>query len=572
MRYTWIFFIFILSFAVTMGQDDDTVPTLTPPTLVPTIEARVDDALASESAINRIQREGRVRVGILYNEPPFGELALNGEIIGFDADLSRLLAETWSVELELVQVTRQNAYDMLRAGRVDLLIAAQVHRREMDGFVEFSHTYYVGAQVMMTRADDPAEALVNMVGRRIGYVPVTAGERALLEWEMKAGIQLNKQPYLTLDRAYVALVAGEIDGVVASRERLRMIVTQPDLVKYLAESIAPEPYAIVFNRQDAPLRNLVNRTLQYLSQTDALDNLYSTHFPANSNSAETIYEWSNIGDSAPKLNDYAAQISYPPQYVLPRLLSGERIRVVVAILPPDASESARRVDQVNRQLLDNLQARWGAVMEILTTSENPLELIVRGEADLAIGVAPDWTWADRVDFSIPYFQHGDRLMVPSNRDIRGFNELRNRWVAIMSSDEGAEARAIEWAESINAQINIYRTQEEDVANAILEERNADVAYGDSLKLIPILDANPNRFVLTKTDDGRPRWYSRSYMALATPPNDLDFRLLVDYTLQEMSLDGTLTAILQPIMLPDEGMALDYWPGSDTFYGLDLGGR
>ncbi len=563
----------LLGYGFVIAQEGDSAPTLTPPTLVPTPLSNVTDALLTESAVARIQRDGLVRVGVLYNAPPFAELSLSGEVIGFDADLARLMAETWGVDYQLLQVTRQNAHHMLQSGVVDFLLAAQVHRREWDSVIEFSQTYYIGAQVMMTRADDPAEALANMVGRRIGYVPVTAGEKALSEWETKAGIQLAKQPYLTLDRAYVALVAGEVDGVVASQERLRILVTQPDLIKYLAEPLAPEPYAIAFNRQDVPLRNLINRTLQYLARTEALDTLYVTYFPASPNAAETVIQWGDVGDSAPQPSDFSPEISYPTQYILPRVLSGGSIRVAgVSDLAPDASESARRVHNVNRQVLEAFRARWGVSVEFVSDGGNPLEMVARGSADMALGVAPSWEWANRVDFSMPYLQHGDRLMVPVNRDIRGFNELRNRWVAIMLTDDDAEERALAWAESINARINIYKTREEDVAFAILEERNADVAYGDSLKLIPILDANPNAFVLTKAEDGQPRWYSRAYMAVAVPRNDVDFRLLVDYTLQEMSADGTLSAILRLVSLPDEPFRLDYWPGPNAFYGLDLTGR
>jgi ABC-type amino acid transport substrate-binding protein len=124
-------------------------------------------------------------------------------------------------------------------------------------------------------------------------------------------------------------------------------------------------------------------------------------------------------------------------------------------------------------------------------------------------------------------------------------------------------RAVEWAESVNARINIYSTREQDIAYSILVENNADVAYGDSLKLIPQVEQNPDQLQLTE------RWYSRTSLALAVPYNDVDFRMLVEYTLQEFVQDGTLESLLQPVMLADEIPAFDVWPGSSDYLGLSL---
>jgi hypothetical protein len=56
-----------------------------------------------------------------------------------------------------------------------------------------------------------------------------------------------------------------------------------------------------------------------------------------------------------------------------------------------------------------------------------------------------------------------------------------------------------------------------------------------------------------------------------PRNDLDFRLLVEYTLQELVKDGTLGTLLHPVMLPDEIPAFDVWPGPSEYFGMSLAG-
>lgn len=547
-------------------------PTLVPPTLVPTPVRPILDTVPTESAIARIVRDGRVRVGVLFNEPPFGELTVRDEVRGFDADLARKMAELWGVEVVFVQVTRQNGLEMVRSGAIDLLMGAQVRRRELDALVEFSLPYRISRQAVMVRNDDPAENIFNLTNRTLGYVLGTPGEVALRNWQARTGITLNTQPYLTLDQALSALFAGEVDGIVGRVEDLlRVAADQVFSARVLEDVVEPEPFAIAMQRQDVNLRNLVDRTLQYLNTSASapgsgtfLESLYATYFSGQAIAVDTLPIYDNIGESAPRPDQFAQDIRFPAQYALPRMLQ-ERVVRVAGLFPPaeGASDADRRLFEVNRQLVETMAARWGMRVELVEGGD-VFELLELGLADMAVGVTLDWNYANRVDFSQPYAFFGDRLMIKARSNIRGFNELRGRWVGIMSNDPGAQERAQAWASSINATVRFYTTTEQSAADAMLRENNADVVYGTSLKLLQHLTANPNELSLTD------RWYSRRYLAFAVPRNDIDKRLLIDYTLQELVEEGALNTLIAPLMPPGGEMPQFLMlPGRDEYFGLRL---
>lgn len=551
----------------------ETAPTLVPPTLAPVQDTGIGDALSSESVIARIQRDGKVRVGTLFNAPPFGELNIRGDVSGYDADLARSMAEAWGVEVEFVQVTRQTAIDTVRSGAVDMLIAAQTHRRELDAWVEFSQTYYFGAQAMMVREGDAAAGLADRANRKIGVVVGTASQVAIAAWQQRSGLTVPVQSYLTLDQAYVALVNGEVDGVVDSRVRLTQVINQPGVARILDEAVAPEPYAVVVRRQDVEMRNLVNRTLQYLVQNGWMNEIHQVHFPGASYPILRVPLWNGLGEEAPQPGQFAPDIQYPTQYVIPRMQGQGIVRVAgIATVPEDAPESERRLNALNRAVVEEMASRWRIQTEFIPDSAgNALDLVVSGQADLAAGVTLDWTWADRVDFTNPYLLHGERLMVRVGDEIDGFNDLRGMWVAIFASEPGVADRVNAWAESVNSGVEIFTiVRDQDAAFHILVESNADVVYGDSLKLIPHVQTNPDLLELSTRGEREDPWYSRSYVAFAVPRNDIDFRLLVEYTLQELVLDGTLAGLLQPVMLPDDIPAFDIWPGASSYLGFNLG--
>jgi hypothetical protein len=58
--------------------------------------------------------------------------------------------------------------------------------------------------------------------------------------------------------------------------------------------------------------------------------------------------------------------------------------------------------------------------------------------------------------------------------------------------------------------------------------------------------------------------------MAVPRNDVDFRLLVDYTLQEMILDGSLQTLTTPVLRSQDVPRYDVWPGAFEYLGFNLG--
>ena len=547
------------------GQGSRPIPTLAVPTLVPAPASAAADALLSTSALADIQRSGVFRVGILYNAPPYSELTLQGELRGFDVELMRLIAETWAVDIAFSQVTRQNALDMLNRGAVDAVASAFVHYRHWDTELEFTQTYVTGKQAMMVAADSQFEAPTALIQRPIGYVIGTRAEQALQLWGERLGIPLNLRHYFTLDLAFAALTQGEIDGVTATEQDLRRVSREyAGAIRILEEPVLVEPHGIAVRRQDANMRNLLNRTLQYLAKSGQLEQLFSEFFPSEDFREDAVYLWEEIGEG-PNPGQFAADIKYPPRYALPRVLGAGLLRVGGLVEAAENQSAGEvRLARLNRDMVHKMAERWGVAVQLVSsTPDMAVDLLQRGEVDLVVGLRPDWRLVDSVDFAAPYLLHGDRLMVPANSNVSGFHELRGRWIGVMFGDDRAQVRAQAWADSIQASVDFYQMPAGDAALALLEWNNADAIYADSLSLISHLEASPGALRLTE------RWYSRSYYAFGLPYNDIDFRLLVDYTVQELIVDGTLKGLSADLILSDELPHFDILPGDSSYAGLEL---
>ena len=550
------------------AQDPLPIPTLAVPTLVAyeAVDAPADD-LPPQSAVTDIISSGVFRVGVLYNEPPYSQFTLQGDLRGFEIDIVRLIAETWGSDVEFIQVTRENALDRLNRGLAHAVASAFVHYRNFDDRIAFSQTFMLGRQAMMVRADSPFQSLTDLIGRQIGYVIGTRSEYAVGLWRARLEAGINLQFYLTLDRAFAALAAGAIDGLVAEeQDLLRVTAGYADRVRILDEALLREPRAIAVKRDDVSLRQLLSHSIQLLVQDGRLGRLFQEYFPEAELPVDAIALWAGIGDEIGP-TQYAGALRQPPRYVFPQLLGAGILRVGGIVEgEPSASASEAQLNALNLALVNELGRRWGVPVEIVSSSAaDAINLLARGDVDIVAGMNPDWQLATSIDFSVPYLLRGDRLMAGANSRIAGFNDLRGRIIGLVLGDEGARERAQAWADSINASVRFFQTTEAGAALQLLEFNNVNAVYADSLLLAAHLQANPNTLRLTE------RWYSRSSITFGLPYNDADFRLLVNYTIQELVRDGTLESLSGALILSDDLPNFEITPGESQVAGINLAG-
>lgn len=525
------------------------VPTLVPPTPVPWPVVR-DVPTPQESAVTRIIRDGRLRVGILYNAPPFGLLNIRGVLAGMEADIARSMADLWGVELDFVQVTRHSAEDVLRTGEVDLLAAALVKRADDQRELEFCQSHYRGAQALLIHEADDTTTLAQMEGRTLGVVAGARAEEALTRWQAGSGVRVNVRSHFTLDDALRALREGEIDGLVDSRLTLGDVLV-PGELRMLNEVLEHELHALAVRKGDFAMRDLINRSLQFLAASGRMAEIHDANFPGSSLPHDLIAVWQGLGDQAPVPEAFPRIPAGPQQSVVARLEQGQPLRVAgLAAADPDAPESERQVAAWRLALAQQLEMRLGTGLQAVAGPA--LDQLAAGAADLAIGVSLDWSHADQVEFSAPLLLHGERLLVPADSDVDNFRGLRDLWLGVLSSEPGRDDRARALAESATVDINVFTiVRDEDISWHLLIEGDLDAVFADSLKLLAPLGSQPSLLKLAARCPSCDPWYTRNWLGLALPANDPEFRRRLEAALRGMWRDGSMAQLLASLVPGDD---------------------
>lgn len=564
------FFITILFTATTMsGFAQEPVPTLVPPTLVPT-EAANAPVLADYSGVKTVQDTGILRVGARYNMYPFSFLDESGKLTGYEVDLIYAIATELGVQVEFVQVTGENEIEELLAGRVDALIGEQIHTRSVEQYVEFSHPYYLNKQSMVVRFDSPYQTLQDLNGKPVGAVMLSRSEDALrnllkIEQLRDPNFNYDIRLYYTEAEALDALQNGEVEAMVGELDDLTRAGRQG--MRLIEQPVQLDPYAIAIRRYDVNMRNALNRSIQRLFASGSLSGLYIQWFQdKNQDQARDYFNillpvYENVFDDTRTIKEFTPDVPMPTMSIVDRIKAGESI--TVAGLSMTAGATDNMLDPFNQAIMDEMGRRWGVTINYLPgTATNAVDFMVSGQAMIAIGVTPRWDGADRFDYSRPYASHGERLMVLEGSRFGSFSDFRGgTYIGYWFEDTNNRARIEQLAEALRVRTDIYEFRSTEEIVDKFGDRTVEGLFGDTLRLFTIMKAIERSGLPFKILDEQ---YSYVPLAIALPRNDAKFRSLVDWTLQDMFLDGTYQRIYRETFGFGEPLVMLTWPGDGNF--------
>ena len=103
------------------------------------------------SAMDRIIQKGELVVGITGTQPPLNVTTKDGKIIGFDADIAKLVATNMGVKVKLAAMPFAKLIPALQAGQVDIVISSMSMTLERNLKVAFVGPYYISGKGILTK-------------------------------------------------------------------------------------------------------------------------------------------------------------------------------------------------------------------------------------------------------------------------------------------------------------------------------------------------------------------------------------------------------------------------------------
>ncbi|GGK41666.1 glutamate-binding protein [Nocardia camponoti] len=208
-------------------------------------------------------KDGKLTIGIKFDQPGLGLRNTDGTYSGFDVDVAKYVANKLGVKPENVTFKESPSAQretLIENGQVDYIVATYSITDKRKEKVDFAGPYYVAGQDLLVKADNTAITGPDSLGGK--KVCSVKGSTPAQNIE-KNFPQAQLQTYDTYSLCIDALRNGAIDAVTTDNVILAGYAAQsPGTFKLVNKPFTTEKYGIGLKKGDSELRGKINDAIE----------------------------------------------------------------------------------------------------------------------------------------------------------------------------------------------------------------------------------------------------------------------------------------------------------------------
>lgn len=214
---------------------------------------------------------------------PFESQNDKGDIVGFDIDVVKAVAQKAGIEVKFVNTPWEGIFNALDQGDRDLLVSAITITDERRQTMDFSQPYFDAKQLIAVKSDSPVARFEDIKSLKVGVQNGTTGDEVVGKLLGKSSTAIKR--FESTPLALKELEAGGVQAVVADNGVV---------VHYLANNTAGgfktvsdasfpvEKYGIAVKKGNAELLARINQGLEAIRTDGTYAKIYASHFGAES--------------------------------------------------------------------------------------------------------------------------------------------------------------------------------------------------------------------------------------------------------------------------------------------------
>lgn len=194
-----------------------------------------------------IIKNGVIRIGVNTDSKPFAYYDEKGELVGYDIDLAKYIAEYLlgtKNRIKFVPVSPSNRLMKISTGEVDIVIATMTITPQRQQIIDFSIPYDTAGQALLIRSTSKITSINDLPGLNVGVIWGTTAEKNMSALVPNAHI-VGFKSYVD---AYKALKNGKIDAITSDDTILSRFIINDNDVILLPKRYSREPYGIGFRK------------------------------------------------------------------------------------------------------------------------------------------------------------------------------------------------------------------------------------------------------------------------------------------------------------------------------------
>ena len=243
----------------------------------PVTAGELQQKLVKESTIDQITRRGTIRVGMDVFVP-WAMKDKKGELIGFEIDVAKQLAEDMGVKVEFVPTKWSGIIPALLAGKFDVIIGGMGVTPQRNMKINFTNPYYYASQGVLANLEKSKGFTVADFNNPDVTLAARLGSNAALA--AKKNFPKAKLRLFDDEPAAVQEVRnGRVHAMVASQPLpAHMASDNPDLLVSYNEQLMKEPISFAVRKGDFDTVNFFNNWIEMVKSRGWIEERYGYWF------------------------------------------------------------------------------------------------------------------------------------------------------------------------------------------------------------------------------------------------------------------------------------------------------
>lgn len=224
-----------------------------------------------------------VKTLIVGTEPTFPPFEMTdektGDIIGFDIDLIKKIAEDQGFKVEIQSIGFDGLIPALQSGQIDIIASGMTISEERKEEVAFSDAYInAGLALAVAESNQDVKSVEDLKGLTVG---VQIGSTGSMEAEklFEQGLVGEVKTYNTVDIVMMELSNGGIDAIINDLPvTSAYIAKQPGNARIVGDPLTSESYGFAVRKDDKDLVAKINAGLAALKESGFYEELTQEYF------------------------------------------------------------------------------------------------------------------------------------------------------------------------------------------------------------------------------------------------------------------------------------------------------
>ena len=246
----------------------------------------------------RIKKRGTLLIGVDDTFVPMDFRKKNGQLVGYDVDLSRAVAKVLGLKADFQSIDWSMKETELKNGTIDCIWNGYTATPSRQKRIAFSRVYELSGQSLVVRKDSKIKNFADMKGKTLGIQESSTAQTDFDKYpQVLKKLVKGQKPILYQDNssAFMDLQAGRTQGVLAGTVYAGYYATHianNNNYKLISASAYPaDRVAIGMRKGDRTLINKINYALGVLQKNGTLRRINKKWLGINSNYLGPVAEF-----------------------------------------------------------------------------------------------------------------------------------------------------------------------------------------------------------------------------------------------------------------------------------------